>query len=165
MAPAHVSLDTIEDFLARKRVVLVGISRKRQEIGTALLEAFTQRGYEVLLVNPNVKEKMGQRCFARVQEIQPAPDWALLLTSPAVTSAVVRDCAEAGIKRVWMYRGGGQGAVSAEAVEFCREHGIDVVQGACPLMFLAPVRNIHWVHRCFSKLLGHYPRRIASEIG
>jgi acyl-CoA synthetase (NDP forming) len=102
---------------------------------------------------------MGRRCFARVQEIQPAPDAALLLTSPAVTNSVVRDCAEAGIKRIWMYRAGGQGSVSAEAVEFCRTQGIDLVAGQCPFMFLPPVHGAHRFHRFFFKITGQYPRR------
>ena len=62
-------------------------------------------------------------------------DGVLLMTSPAVTQAVVEDCAQAGIRRVWMYSAGSQGAVSPKAVEFCRERGIQVVPGECPLMF------------------------------
>ncbi len=159
MAPANVSLETIENFLAQKRIALVGISRERRNISGMLLEELSREGYEVLPVNPNVSEVMGRRCFARVQDIQPAPDAALLLTSPAVTNVVVRDCGEAGIKRIWMFRGGGQGAVSAEAVEYCQQQGMELVPGRCPFMFLRPVRGVHWLHRCFSKLAGHYPRR------
>ena len=163
MAPANVSLNAIESFLSQKRIAMVGISREPHHISTQLFEELSRQGYEVLPVNPNVPEILGQRCFARVQDIQPAPDAALLLTSPAVTNSVVRDCAEAGITRIWMFRGGGQGSVSAEAVEFCREHGIELVPGECPLMFLPPVRHVHRVHRFFSKITGHYPRRLKIE--
>ena len=137
---------------------MVGISRERQHISVPLFEEFQRRGCDVPPVNPNAKEIMGRRCFARVQDIQPPPDAALLFTPPAVTNTVVRDCAEAGITRIWMHRGGGQGAVSSEAVEFCQSNGIVVVPGQCPFMFLKPVRHVHWVHRCFAKLLGHYPQ-------
>ena len=160
---ANVSLNAIETFLSQKRIAMVGISRERQHISTALFEELCRHGHEVLPVNPNAPEVMGRRCFARVQDIQPAPDAALLLTSPAVTNSVVRDCAEAGIKRIWMYRGGGQGSVSAEAVEFCRAHGIELVPGQCPFMFLPPVRSVHRFHRFFSKITGHYPRRLTVE--
>src|SRR5512147_1723617 len=136
MAPPNVSLNTVEDFLSQKRIAMVGISRERQNIGPALLDEFSRLGYEVLLVNPNATEIMGRHCFARLQDIQPAPDAALILTSPAITNTVVRDCAEAGIKRVWMYRGGGKGSVSDEAVEFCHANGIELVPGQCPFMFL-----------------------------
>jgi len=56
--------------------------------------------------------RQSRRAFARVQDIKPLVDAAILMTSPSVTEAVVRDCAEAGIRLVWMYRAGGQGAIS-----------------------------------------------------
>jgi uncharacterized protein len=162
MAP-NVSLNTIESFLSQKRIAMVGISRERQNISTSLFEEFCRHGYEVVPVNPNVPEIMGRRCFARVQDIQPAPDAALLLTSPAVSISVVRDCDEAGIKRIWLYRGGGQGSVSPEAVEFCRAHGMELVPGECPFMFLEPVHSVHRFHRFLVKITGHYPRRVKVE--
>jgi predicted CoA-binding protein len=164
MASANVSLEPIENFLSQKRIAMVGISRERQNIGVSLLEEFSRRGCEVLPVNPNTREILGRPCFARVQDIQPAPDAALLLTSPAVTNSVVRDCVEAGIKRIWMYRGGGQGSVSAEAVEFCRANGIELVPGQCPFMFLNPVRSIHRVHRFIFKITGQYPHNEGSRL-
>jgi len=140
---------------------MVGISRQPRVIGAQLLEKFTRLGYEVMPANPNIPEIMGRHCYARVQDIQPAPGAALLLTSPAVTKTVVQDCAEAGIHHIWMYRGGGQGAVSDEAVAFCREHEINVIPGQCPFMFLKPVSGIHWCHRLIFKIKGAYPKAVA----
>jgi uncharacterized protein len=156
--PLKLTLDTIEAFLSHKRIAMLGISRERRNIGTFLMEEFSRQGYEVFPVNPNAQEIMGRPCFARVQDIHPAPGAALLLTSPAVTNSVVRDCADAGIKHIWMYRAGGQGSVSTEALEFCRTNGIDVVPGQCPFMFLAPVRGVHRFHRFLFKITGRYPR-------
>jgi uncharacterized protein len=158
MAQPNVSLRLIENFLSAKRIAIVGISRERQNIGPSLLEEFTRHGYDLVPVNPNASEIAGRRCYRRVQEIQPAPDAALLLTSPAVTNTAVRDCAEAGIRRIWLYRGGGQGSVTPEALEFCRAHDIEVVPGQCPFMFLNPVHGVHRFHRFLFKITGQYPR-------
>jgi uncharacterized protein len=163
MAAANVSLDTIHDFLAQKRIALVGISRERQNIGPQLFDEFLRRGYEVFPVNPKARSMSGHRCFASVHEIQPAPDAALLLTSPVVTNSVVRDCHEAGIRYIWMYRGGGHGAVSPEAVEFCRAHEMQVIPGQCPFMYLDPVRSIHRLHRFLVKITGSYPRHVLAR--
>jgi len=70
----------------------------------------------------------------------------------------VADCAAAGIPRVWMYRAGGRGAVCLKAVAFCEEHGIQVVPGQCPFMFL-PSGAIHRVHGFVRKITGRYPKR------
>jgi uncharacterized protein len=164
MARESVSLNVIEDVLAQKRIAMVGVSRRPKDFSAMLFDELCRHGYEVLPVNPNLGEFKGRSCYPRVQEIQPVPDVALLMTSPEVTTAVVRDCAEAGIKRVWMYRAGGAGAVSAEALEFCRAHGIEVVPGECPFMFLAPVHGVHRFHRMIAKMLGHYPRRAAESL-
>ena len=158
MALQNVSLETIEDFLAQKRIALIGLSRKPGSFSVPMFQELTRRGYDVVPVNPNLPEFQGRRCFARVQDIQPPVQAALLMTSPEVTETVVRDCAEAGIPRVWMHRAGGQGAVSPQAVEFCRERGIRVVPGQCPLMFLPESGAIHRLHGFLRKLTGRCPQ-------
>jgi len=97
-----------------------------------------------------------------VQDIQPAVDAALLMTSPEATEAVVNDCAEAHIARVWMYRAAGKGSVSAKAVAFCREHGIQVIPGECPFMFLPEAAGFHRFHGFVRKITGSYPRHAAA---
>ena len=167
MEKANVSLHVIEDFLAQKRIAVVGMPRERTRDTMLLYQLFEElcrRGHEVLPVNPQASEIMGRQCSARVQDIHPVPDAVLLLTSPTVTNSVVRDCAEAGIRRVWMYRGGGQGAVSQEAIEYCRTQGIEVVPGQCPFMFLTPVRSFHWCHRLLFKITGQYPRPATAAV-
>ncbi len=79
------------------------------------------------------------------------------MTGPRITDQVVRDCAEAGIRRVWMHRGEGIGAVSRAAVEFCQKNGISVIDGQCPLMFLPQAVFFHRAHGFIKKLTGSYP--------
>ena len=158
------SLETIEDFLAQKRIAMVGISHKLASFSVSLFIELSRRGYDVVPVNPHIREVLGRKCFPRVQDIEPPVEAALLLTSPEVTDEVVRDCAEAGIRRVWMHRAGGQGAVSDKAVEFCLDRGIRVVPGQCPLMFLPESGTFHRLHGLIRKLTGRYPRpaRVSS---
>ncbi len=49
---------------------------------------------------------------------------------------------------------GGPGAFSAETVDWCREHDVDVVAGACPLMFLEPVAGLHRAHLAVRRFAG-----------
>jgi uncharacterized protein len=162
MQTQPVSLETVEDFLAQKRIAIAGISRDPARFSAKLFEEFCRRGFDVVPVNPNTAELLGRRCFARVQDIQPPVEAVLLMTSPATTEIVVNDCAEAGIRRVWMYRALGQGSVSAKAVAFCRERGIQLVPGVCPFMFLPGTAGVHRFHGLLRKITGHYPRRMAS---
>jgi len=160
MAVPNVSLETINDFLAQKRIAMVGVSRNSRDFSIMLFKELVRRGYDVVPVNPRMAQVQGRRCFARVQDIQPPVEGALLLTPPEITEPVVSDCAAAGIKRIWMYSAGGTGAVSAKAVAFCRERGIQVVPGECPYMFL-PHAGLHRVHGLIRKITGNYPRHAA----
>ena len=148
----------IDEFLSQPRFAVVGVSRNPQDISRSLMREFRSRGKEVVPVNPSATELEGQRCWARVQEIEPPVSAALLFTSPAVTEQVVRDCQAAGITQIWMYRGGGAGAVSSSAVAFCREYNMKVIAGECPFMFLANSMWFHRMHGLVRKLLGTYPR-------
>ncbi|MFZ0862194.1 MAG: CoA-binding protein [Candidatus Sulfotelmatobacter sp.] len=159
MAAQRASLEIIEDFLAQKRLAMVGISRDPAHFSVKLFEELCRLGYDVVPVNPNAAEVQERRCFARVQDVQPPIEAALLMTSPEVTETVVRDCAEAGISRVWMYRATGKGSVSSKAVAFCEERGMRVVPGQCPFMFLPDTAGVHRFHGFVRKITGRYPRR------
>jgi len=67
-----------------------------------------------------------------------------------VTEEVVRQAIAAGIPRVWMHKSIGN-SVSDEAVKLCREHGISVIAGACPMMFAEPV---DFGHKCIKWWMG-----------
>jgi hypothetical protein len=159
MEVQKVSLEAIEDFLAQKRIAMVGISREPRSFSVTLFEELCRRGYDVVPVNPKTPNVLGNRCFARVQDIQPPVEGALLMTSPEVTDRIVSDCAEAGIPRIWMYRAGGKGAVSKSAVAFCQKRGIAAIPGQCPFMFLPEAAGFHRFHGFIRKITGRHPRR------
>jgi predicted CoA-binding protein len=158
---ATQALETIQHFLAQKRIAMVGISREPRSFSVTLFEELCRRGYDVIPVNPKTPNVLGKRCFGRLQDVEPAVDAALLMTSPEVTEVVVADCAESGVRLVWMYRATGKGAVSAKALAFCHEHGIEVVAGECPYMFLPAVGGVHRFHGFVRKITGRHPRATA----
>jgi hypothetical protein len=80
------------------------------------------------------------------------------MVSSRVSEKVVRDCAAAGVPRVWFYRAIGDGAVSEQALKACDESGIAAVPGECPFMFLAGGSWIHGVHRFCRKMVGTFPQ-------
>ncbi len=151
------SMAIIQDFMAQKRIAVVGVSHDPKDISRGLLRTFRERGYDAVAVNPQLETVDAAPCFASLQDINPPVDGVLAMTSPAVTDEIVRQCAQLGIPRVWMYRGGGQGAVSPQAVEFCEEHGIKVVPGECPYMFFPRSGWFHGLHGLIKKISGGYP--------
>jgi uncharacterized protein len=152
------TLQQIQAFLACKRLAIAGVSRQPNDFSRLLFREFLRRGYEAIPLHPGVGEIEGHTCFARLQDVVPPVDAVLLMTSAGATEQVVRDCAEAGVKQVWMYRASGRGAVSEGAVDYCQSRGIDVIAGECPMMFFGDAGFIHRIHGLFRKIKGKYPR-------
>ena len=154
---AEPCLEPIHDFLAQKRIAVVGASRNTRDFNATLFRDLRERGYDAVPVNPNTREVEGVPCFDSVQEVQPPVDAVLIMTRPETTDTIARDCVEAGVKRVWMYRGTGPGAVSRAAVDFCRKNGIRVVAGYCHYMFLPATPWFHRLHGFVMKITRSYP--------
>ncbi len=150
--------ERIEDFLAQKRIAIAGVSRNEKDFSRTVFREFVRRGYDVVPVNPNAEAVEDVPCAAHLDAISGKVDGVLLMTSPAVTDQMVKECAAAGIPRVWMYRAVGAGAVSQEAVEFCEAHGIAVIPGWCPFMFFHETPFFHRAHGFVLKLFGGYPK-------
>ncbi|HEY6002063.1 MAG TPA: CoA-binding protein [Anaeromyxobacter sp.] len=151
MKTLPTSLEDAREFLRAKRIAVVGVSRHEKDFSRMVLRELARRGYDVVPVHPGMKEAEGRPCFERIQDVSPPPDAALLMTAPAVTEQIVGDCAEAGVRRVWMHRGAGAGAASEEAIAFCEAHGIRVVRDLCPFMALPGAGLPHRVHGFFRR--------------
>jgi len=149
--------ENIDEFLAHKRIAFVGVSRDPRDFSRSLFRDLQKRGYEVVPVNPKATDIEGARCFARLQEVSPPVEAALVMTAAETSESIVQDCAAAGIERVWLHRGGGVGAVSDAAVKFCQERQLKLVAGYCPYMFLPQSSWFHRAHGLILKLQGRYP--------
>ena len=136
----------VQDFLAQKKIAVVGISDKRDTGCNLAYRKFKAAGYSVYGINPHITTFEGEPCYPDLKSIPDRPEAVFLLTNPAVTDQVVQQCVELGVKHVWMHcmMGTKPGAaanstsVSANAVKLCRENGISVIPGACPNQFLKP---------------------------
>lgn len=151
--------DQIAGFLAEKRIAIVGVSRTPNDFTRMMMQEFVKRGYDVVPVNPAVQELDGRRCYARVQEIQPPVKAALIMTKPGVTEQIVHDCAQAGIRQVWLHKGVGPGAASDTAIRYCQEHEIRVIPGFCPFMFFEQTQFFHRAHVFMLRLGGNFPTK------
>jgi predicted CoA-binding protein len=153
--------DAASDFLAHKRVAVTGVSRQPQDHGSNVVyKRLRERGYEVFAVNPNVDEVEGDRAYRDLRSIPDGVDAVVIGTRPEIADDTMRECAELGIKHVWMHRGPGAGSVSKTAADYGRARGITVIDGGCPCMFEPTADLGHKAMRIMLTLKGNVPKDI-----
>lgn len=146
-------------FLANKRVAVTGVSRAPKDHGSNVVyRRLRERGYEVFAVNPNAGEVEGDRCYHDLKSIPGGVEAVVIATRPEIAQDTMRECAELGIKHVWMHRGPGTGSVSDGATDYGRRHGITVIDGGCPLMFSPTADFGHRIMRFV--LAGKVPKQV-----
>lgn len=122
----------IEAFLALKRIAVAGVSRKTASYGRMVFRELRRCGYDVVPVHPEAAEIDGIPCARRMEDVQPPPEAALILTRPALYAELGQEAIQAGAAAVWFRSKG-------PALE-----GVAVVDEECPLLWL---RGAGWIHR------------------
>jgi len=150
----------VGDFLAQKRIAVAGVSQNQRHhpAGNLIYHRLKKTGHQVFPVNPHLQTFEGDRCYPDLKSIPGGVDGVVIITRPEVTERLVHDCGEAGIHRVWMHQSMASGSsVSPAAVEYCRQHDISVIAGACPMMFGSDVDFGHACMRWMMKVTGGLP--------
>jgi uncharacterized protein len=108
--------DAASEFLANKRIAVTGVSRKPQaHASNAVYRRLRQLGYEVFAVNPKANQVEGDQCFHDLKSIPGGVEAVVIGTRPEHALATMRQCANLGIRQVWMHRSFGSGSVSDAA--------------------------------------------------
>jgi len=135
-----------KEFLALKKIAVVGVSDKRETGCNLNYQKFKSSGYTVFAVNPRLETFGGDACYPDLKSIPDRPEGVFILANPKVTDQIVQECVDLDIRHVWMHcmmgtKPGlvaGMTSVSQEAVAKCRANGITVIPGSCPNQFLKP---------------------------
>jgi predicted CoA-binding protein len=121
----------ITDFVNRRVWAVVGASRDRNKFGNRVFRDLRDAGYTVYPVNPKGGELDGAKVYPSLADLPQTPEVIDLVVPPAVTEQLVKEAHELSFTRVWMQ----PGAESEAAIAYCQEHGIEVVHGACAMVW------------------------------
>src|SRR5262245_35728612 len=78
-------LDTlVQDFLAQKKIAVVGVSNQRETGCNLAYKKFKENGYQVYAVNPRITTYNGATCYPDLKSIPEKPDAVFILASPKV---------------------------------------------------------------------------------
>lgn len=125
-APAEA--DPVRTILeAYRTIAVVGLSSKRTRPSHGVAEYLQGAGYRIIPVNPNETEVLGERAYARLEDVPERVEMVNVFRRSEEVPPVVESAIRIGAKVVWMQ----EGVVHEEAAERAKKAGLTVVMDAC----------------------------------
>jgi predicted CoA-binding protein len=121
----------ISDFVNRRLWAVVGASQDRSKFGNRIFRSLRDAGYAVYPVNPKGGEVEGSKAYRTLADLPEKPEVIDVVVPPPVTEKIVKEAHALGLSRIWMQ----PGAQSQAAIDYCHEHGIQVVYEACAMIW------------------------------
>jgi len=110
-----------------KTIAIVGLSGNWSRPSYFAAKYLLERGYNVVPVNPNYKEILGQKCYPNLESIPGKVDVVDLFQKVEQVPQFVQPAIDMGARVLWLQLG----IVHEEAAAQAREAGLDVVMDRC----------------------------------
>jgi hypothetical protein len=114
---------------AAKTIAVVGLSSDPMKPSYGVSEYMQRRGYRIIPVNPKETEVLGEKAYARLEDIPEPVDIVNVFRRPAQTPEVAASAVAIGAKALWL-----QSEIeNEEARQIAEAGGLDVVMDRCIL--------------------------------
>jgi|SRR5579872_4575628 len=110
-------------------IAVVGLSSSPMRPSNGVAEYLVRAGYRVIPVNPNEAEVLGEKSYARLEDVPEKIDMVDVFRRPEFVPDIVESAIRVGAKTVWMQ----EEVVHERAAERAREAGLNVVMDKCIL--------------------------------
>ena len=122
--------DPITEILKTSRTIaVVGLSSKRFRPSYGVAQYLQSAGYRIIPVNPQEKEVLGERSYARLEDVPEKVDIVDVFRRSQFLPQIVQSAIAIGARCVWMQ----EGVSHPEAAESVRRAGLLVVVDTCIL--------------------------------
>ncbi len=113
-----------------KTIAVVGLSANPARPSHEVAEYLQRVGYRIIPVNPRETEVLGEKAYARLEDVPEKVDIVDIFRRAEEVGPVVESAIGIGAKVVWMQWGIEEGA----AAERARGKGLVVIEDACLLV-------------------------------
>ena len=122
--------DPVSEILKTSRTIaVVGLSSRKFRPSYGVAEYLQSAGYRIIPVNPSETEVLGEKCYARLEDIPERVDIVDIFRRSEFVPELVDAAIRIGARAVWMQ----EGVTHAEAAERARQAGLLVVMDTCIL--------------------------------
>jgi predicted CoA-binding protein len=128
--PAAAAGDPASEILKNSRTIaVVGLSSRRHRPSYGVAEYLKSAGYRVIPVNPKETEILGEKCYARLEDIPERVDIVDVFRRSEFVPEIVESAIRIGARGVWMQ----EGVIHSQAAERARSAGLFVIMNSCIL--------------------------------
>jgi predicted CoA-binding protein len=110
-----------------KTIAVVGLSSNPMRASHGVAEYLKSAGYRIIPVNPNETEVLGEKAYARLEDVPEPVDIVDVFRRAEEVPAVAESAIRIKAKVLWMQLG----IENAEAAEKARAAGLVVVEDSC----------------------------------
>src|SRR6201984_1598033 len=125
----------LQIFKTSKTIAVVGLSGRRMRPSYGVAEYMQSAGYRIIPVNPNETEVLGEKSYARLEDVPERVDIVDIFRRSECVSDIVESAIRIGARAIWMQEGVFHPAAAARA----REAGLFVIEDSCILK-----EHMHW---------------------
>jgi hypothetical protein len=127
----QASGDAILELLKKyKSIAVVGLSSNPTRPSFGVTEYMQCAGYRIIPVNPNEREVLGEKSYARLEDVPEKIEIVNVFRRAEDVAPVVESAIRVGAKVVWMQ----SGIENEAAAEKARAAGMVVIEDACILV-------------------------------
>src|SRR5437899_244244 len=127
----NASADAVLELLQKyQTIAVVGLSSNPMRPSYAVTEYMQAAGYRIIPVNPNETEVLGEKSYARLEDVPEKIEIVDIFRRAEEVAAVVESAIRVGAKAVWMQLG----VENEAAAERARAAGLAVVEDSCILI-------------------------------
>src|SRR5467141_5098492 len=126
-AGADAILELLKNY---KTIAVVGLSSNPMRPSYDVTEYMQAAGYRIIPVNPNERKVLGEKSYARLEDVPEKIDIVSVFRRAEDVPPVVESAVRIGAKVVWMQ----SGIENEEAAEKARAAGLVVIEDACILV-------------------------------
>lgn len=128
--PVHSAGDPTSEILKTSRTIaIVGLSNRQHRPSYGVAQYLQSVGYRIIPVNPNETEILGEKSYARLEDVPERVDIVDIFRRSEFVPPIVESAIRIGARGVWMQ----EGVIHAEAAERARSAGLFVIMDTCIL--------------------------------
>lgn len=122
------------DLTQAKTIAIIGLSDKPERPSYQVAQYLINQGYQIIPVNPNIKEVFGQKSYPSISSIPPEINLDIIdiFRKSEEIIPIIQEIIDSGRQSIiWLQ----EGIDNPDAISLAQSHGFEITSGICLMKF------------------------------